>query len=240
VFVPLERAFPQRRTQGTFRRGWLTDVQYFFFSHASVQLMSVLVLLPVVNLGESIAVTQFGEEIRKIPLALQFVLCIFVADLSQYWVHRAFHGIGLLWRFHRVHHSVETMDWIAGSRLHLVDVIVTRGFVLLPLVALGFDSRALYAYLGFVSVHAVFIHANFAPRHRVIERWLAMPRYHHWHHAREEAAIDKNFAVHLPVYDRLFGTHYMPEDRWPAAYGLDGVRAPEGLVNQFVWPLRKG
>src|SRR5690606_17877607 len=61
------------------------------------------------------------------PLALQFLGCVLVADLTQYGIHRAFHRVPWLWRFHAVHHSVETMDWIAGSRLHLVDVIVTRG-----------------------------------------------------------------------------------------------------------------
>src|SRR5690606_3299345 len=39
LFVPLERAFALRREQGPFRRGWLTDAQYFFMSHALVQLM---------------------------------------------------------------------------------------------------------------------------------------------------------------------------------------------------------
>ena len=69
------------------------------------------------------------------------------------------------------------MDWIAGSRLHLVDVVVTRGLVLLPLIVLGFDSRAVYAYLALVSFHAVFIHANFAPRAAWLERWIALPAW---------------------------------------------------------------
>src|SRR5688572_32092692 len=45
-------------------------------------------------------------------------------------------------------------------------------------------------------------------------RWiLATPRFHHWHHAAETEAMDKNFAVHLPLIDRLFGTAYLPEGR---------------------------
>ncbi|HWK42655.1 MAG TPA: sterol desaturase family protein, partial [Croceibacterium sp.] len=38
IFVPLERLFALRREQGPFRPGWLTDTQYFFMSHALVQL----------------------------------------------------------------------------------------------------------------------------------------------------------------------------------------------------------
>lgn len=129
------------------------------------------------------------------------------------------------------------MDWIAGSRLHLVDVIVTRGLVLLALLVAGFAQEAVYAYLALVSFHAVFIHANFAPRAAWLERWIAMPRFHHWHHGVEPEARDVNFAVHLPMIDRWFGTHHMPEGRWPEGYGIAGERAPEGWAQQLVWPF---
>lgn len=240
LFVPLERAFALRPEQGPFRRGWLTDSQYFFMSHALVQLMSVLVLAPAVSLGEALAIPALQRSVQMLPLLLlQFLACVLVADLAQYGVHRAFHRIPLLWRFHRVHHSVEAMDWVAGSRLHLVDVVVTRGLVLLPLVILGFDSLAVYAYLGLVSFHAVFIHANFAPRAAWLERWIAMPRFHHWHHAIEDEARDRNFAVHLPMIDRWFGTHYLPGEAWPKGYGIADVSAPEGYFRQLVWPFRR-
>lgn len=239
LFVPLERAFARRREQGPFRPGWLTDAQYFFMSHALVQLMSVMVLAPAVALGAMLASPPLQRLTGALPLAVQFLACVLVADMAQYWVHRAFHRIPLLWRFHEVHHSAETMDWIAGSRLHLVDVVVTRGLVLLPLLVLGFDSRAVYAYLALVSLHAVFIHANFAPRAAWLERWIAMPRYHHWHHAIEAEARDRNFAVHLPMIDRWFGTHHLPGDAWPNGYGVEGTRVPDGYFRQLVWPLRR-
>jgi uncharacterized protein (TIGR03382 family) len=234
LFVPLERAFALRREQGPFRKGWLTDASYFFMSHALVQLMSLLVLVPATWAGQALAVAPVQAVVQALPLVVQFALIVLLADLAQYAVHRAFHAVPLLWRFHRVHHSVEQMDWLAGSRLHLVDVIVTRGLVLLPIVMLGFDPIATYAYLGFVSLHAVFIHANFAPKTAWLERWIAMPRYHHWHHAIEPEATDKNFAVHLPMIDRWFGTYYMPHQQWPSGYGVSGLHLPDGYVRQFV------
>ena len=239
LFVPLEGAFPLRRGQGAFRRGWLTDTQYFFASHVLAQVMSVAVLAPAVAVGEVLAVPTAQAALQGLPLVVQFALCVLVADLAQYGVHRAFHAVPLLWRFHKVHHSVAVMDWLAGSRLHLVDVIVTRGLVLLPLVVLGFDTFAVYAYLALVSFHAVFIHANFAPRWGWLEHWVACPRFHHWHHGIEPEAKDVNFAVHLPMIDRWFGTHHMPEGRWPEGYGIAEERAPEGWLRQFVWPFRQ-
>ncbi len=40
----------------------------------------------------------------------------------------------------------------------------------------------------------------------------------------EEVAIDKNFAVHLPWIDKLFGTYYGPPGEWPREYGIAGIR----------------
>ena len=65
---------------------------------------------------------------------------------------------------------------------------------------------------------------------------LVTPRFHHWHHA--SSPVDKNFAVHLPWLDRLFGTAYLPAARWPAAYGIDGHPVPEGYWHQLAWPFR--
>jgi lathosterol oxidase len=153
--------------------------------------------------------------------------------------------VPVLWRFHATHHSSRAIDWLAGSRLHVVDVLATRGLVLVPVFLLGFAQPALYAYLVFVSFHAVFIHANVRFRFGWLDFVIATPRAHHWHHA--VAPVDKNFAVHLPVLDRLFGTQHLPRDvsgedsmeRWPAAYGIEGHPVPEGWWSQLRHPFRK-
>jgi fatty acid hydroxylase family protein len=71
-----------------------------------------------------------------------------------------------------------------------------------PLYLLGFSPPALYAYLIFLSFHAVFIHANVRSRFRAVEWLVVTPRFHHWHHAAAPEAVDRNFAVHLPLLDR--------------------------------------
>lgn len=236
VFVPLERAFPLRPEQRVFRDEWTTDVTYFFASHALVQVLSLLILLPAVTVGRWIAVPGLQAVVSGLPLVVQFAGVVVIADLTQYWLHRAFHEIPLLWRFHRVHHSSRTLDWIAGSRLHLVDVVVTRGLVLVPVALLGFARPAVYAYLVFVSMHAVLIHANVRLRMPWLERLLVLPRFHHWHHADAPEAVNRNYAVHVPWLDTLFGTAHCP-DEWPVSYGTDAP-APRGFLAQLVWPLR--
>jgi sterol desaturase/sphingolipid hydroxylase (fatty acid hydroxylase superfamily) len=239
IFIPLERLFARLPEQGIFRSGWRTDLTYFFVSALLVQVTTVLTLTPAMTLFDWAVWPALQRTVRGWPAAVQFLALLAVADFTQYWVHRAFHRIPTLWRFHAIHHSAEHMDWLAGSRLHLVDVAVTRGLTYVPIYLMGFAEAPLYTYLVVVSAQATFIHANvrfgFGPL-----RWLiATPQFHHWHHADEVQAIDKNFAVHLPIIDAVFGTMYLP-DRWPRGYGLDdGAAVPNGYLRQFGWPFTR-
>ncbi len=63
-----------------------------------------------------------------------------------------------------------------------------------------------------------------------------MPRYHHWHHTSQKEAIDKNFAIHFPWIDKLFGTYYFPEE-WPAQYGLAGEEISPNFLGQTIEPF---
>lgn len=238
VFVPLERLFA-RVDQPVFREGWRTDLAHFLVSHVLVQLLILLTIAPAAAIFRAALDHPLPRAIGAQPAALQFLEILLLADLAGYACHRLFHAIDLLWRFHAVHHSSRAMDWLAGSRLHLVDIVLTRAWVFLPLYALGFSRGAVYAYLVFVSVHAVFIHANLRFNFGVLTFLLGTPRFHHWHHAADPEALDKNFAIHLPWIDRLFGTYHLPEDRWPTSYGIDGDPVPETYGKQLAYPFKR-
>jgi sterol desaturase/sphingolipid hydroxylase (fatty acid hydroxylase superfamily) len=238
VFVPLERLFA-RRTQHVFRPQWLVDLSYFFVNSLLVEVLTVFTLTPALILFDWARVARVEASVSALPLAVQVLAIVLVADFTQYWVHRTFHAVPFLWPFHAIHHSVEDMDWLAGSRLHLVDVILTRGLTYVPIFVLGFSQSALLAYVFLVAAQATFIHANVRWEFRPIRRIVATPAFHHWHHSAEAEAIDKNFAVHTPLWDLLFGTYYLPE-RWPARYGLvNGATVPGGWVKQLLHPFRR-
>jgi len=130
------------------------------------------------------------------------------------------------------------MDWLAGSRLHLVDAVVTRALAFVPIHVLGFSDAPVLAYVALVSLQATFIHANVRFNFGPLSWIIATPRFHHWHHGAEPEAIDKNFAVHLPVFDVLFGTAHLPHGRWPRSYGLAHDSVPDGYLPQLVDPFR--
>jgi sterol desaturase/sphingolipid hydroxylase (fatty acid hydroxylase superfamily) len=238
LFVPLERLFARLPDQPIFRAGWQTDLAHFAVSHLLVQVTVLLTLAPAALFFAWAVRPGLQQAVQSQPLILQLVEIVVVADLAEYVVHRAFHRVPWLWRFHAIHHSARALDWLASSRLHLLDIVVTRGLSFVPLYVLGFSSPAVYAYLVFVSFHAVFIHANVRFRFRPLEWLVVTPRFHHWHHAAAPEAVDKNFAIHLPVIDRLLGTAYFPDGRWPDAYGLTGPPIPDGWVRQLLSPFR--
>lgn len=237
IFVPMESLF-FRLKQKIFRPLWKTDLYHFFFSHILIQLTSFLILLPSLYVGSRFIHHGLQQWVQNQPIWLQFIEALVIADLTQYWVHRCFHQLPFLWRFHAVHHSIQQIDWLAGSRLHLFDIVVTRGLTLVPLVIFGFSQKSLHIYLVFVAFWATFLHVNIRYKFSYLQKFFAMPIYHHWHHAIEKEAIDKNFAVHLPLIDRLFGTYYQPKDQWPSAYGFNNQDVPESYLGQTLYPFK--
>jgi sterol desaturase/sphingolipid hydroxylase (fatty acid hydroxylase superfamily) len=239
VFVPLELFFPKRADQTRFHPEWRTDLAYFVMAHLFVQGIAAMSERPVrlFLTGFADHLDTLRDTVGGLPFALQLFLALLTTDLFQYALHRTFHAVPLLWRFHAVHHSTRAMDWLAGSRQHVVDVVGTRIFVYLPLFVLGFSPGVFYTYVGIVAIHAVLNHTNVRLRYGPLEWLIVSPRIHHWHHAHDPAAYDKNFCVHFSWIDRLFGTYYAPGDEWPERTGLDDAAFPKGFLAQQVDPF---
>jgi sterol desaturase/sphingolipid hydroxylase (fatty acid hydroxylase superfamily) len=239
VFVPIERMFPLRPDQPVFRRQWRVDLIYFAISSLIVQVMTILTLKPAMILFDWARHPRLTQLAASLPFPIQFLLILVFSDLTQYWVHRLFHVVPVLWRFHAIHHSVDVMDWLAGSRLHLVDAAVTRAISYVPIYILGFSQSAIFAYVVWVVIQATFIHANVRWQFPWLRPFLATPAFHHWHHSASPEAVDKNFAVHLPVLDRIFGSYYLP-DHWPESYGIaGGPKVPHGFLGQLAYPFAR-
>jgi sterol desaturase/sphingolipid hydroxylase (fatty acid hydroxylase superfamily) len=183
---------------------------------------------------------DFQQAVRAIPFFWQLLLCILAADLAQYWTHRAYHEVPYLWKFHSVHHSAKTMDWLAGSRQHILELVVTRVLVLAPLFVLGFGEGVMNAYIIIVGFQAVFNHANVHLPWGPLKYIIVTPDFHHWHHSSDSEAIDRNYAAHYAFLDYVFGTAVkVPKDkRFPVKYGVVGDYMPDGFVAQQAFPFR--
>jgi lathosterol oxidase len=238
VFIPIERMLAVR-SLSPLRAEWRTDLAYFFVSHVLVQFILIAVTASTTAVAALVLFPAVKATIQSWPVWVQFLLAVFCADLFQAGLHRVYHKVPFLWRFHAVHHSSRNLDWLAGSRVHLVEIVLTRSAVLLPLVVLGFSQSALNAYVILVGVQAVLAHANLRIDFGWLEYLLVTPRYHHWHHARHADYMDVNYAIHVLLVDMVMGTFKRPPaGAWPAEYGVMKLETvPRGIWAQTLMPL---
>lgn len=239
LFIPVERIFPQRNEQPVFRDEWREDLFYYLVSSMLVQILTFLTFAPAQTLLAVAPLTQARAWVGALPFLVQFLAIMVLTDLVQYWVHRAFHRVPWLWHFHAVHHSARHMDWMAGARMHFLEILALRSTTVIPMFVLGFSAAAMNTYIFVVYLYSTFVHANLGWRFPLVEKLLVTPRFHHWHHGVEREAIDVNFAIHFPFLDRLFGTYYLPQDKWPSGYGIEGHPVPRGYWAQFKHPFRR-
>ncbi|MFZ6719747.1 sterol desaturase family protein [Undibacterium sp. Ji49W] len=238
IFVAIEKIFPLYKGQLIFRREWQTDMVHFAVNHFIVGLALLTVNFAIHKLFGWMAHDSVRAFVQSIYFFPQLLLCILAADMVQYWTHRAYHEIPFLWRFHAVHHSAKTMDWLAGSRQHILELIVTRVGVLGALYVLGFDKTVMDWYIIVVGFQAVFNHANVHLPWGPIKYVIVTPDFHHWHHSSDDVAIDKNYAAHYAFLDHIFGTAIKGQTGFPEKYGVQGDYMPDGFVKQLMFPFR--
>ena len=237
IFVFIEKIFPLRKEQPAFRAEWQTDFHHFIVNHMIVGFVLLATNLLVHKLFGWAAKDGIQAWVRDLPLGVALFLIVLVADLVQYWTHRAYHEIPTLWRLHAVHHSVKSMDWMAGSRQHILELILTRTLVLAPIFVLGFSKEVIDTYIVIVGFQAVFNHANVSVRLGPLRYVIVTPNFHHWHHAQDDEAIDKNYAAHFAFLDHFFGTAVQSDRQWPAQYGVVGDYVPSGFFKQLQFPF---
>jgi sterol desaturase/sphingolipid hydroxylase (fatty acid hydroxylase superfamily) len=235
IFIPLERVFalhPRR----VLRQGWRTDLVHYLANGAALKVSLMVAVLAVGGALRVLVPAPLRTAVGASPAWVQIVAGLAIAMIGGYAGHRAAHEVPLLWRFHRVHHSVREMDWLAANHLHPLDETFVRSAAVLPLYALGFGRLSLGAFIVLITLQSIFIHANVRMTFGPLRWVIATPQFHHWHHAREPQAYNTNYAGEFPALDALFGTLYLPTGRWPAQYGVDGTE-PAGYLRQLAWPL---
>jgi sterol desaturase/sphingolipid hydroxylase (fatty acid hydroxylase superfamily) len=237
IFIFIEKLFALRKDQPVFRPEWQTDFHHFIVNHMVVGFVLLAANLLVHQLFGWAANDGIRGWVQGLNFWVALFLIVLVADLVQYWTHRAYHEVPLLWRLHAVHHSVKSMDWMAGSRQHILELLITRTLVLAPIYVLGFSKEVIDAYIVVVGFQAVFNHANVSVRLGPLRYLIVTPNFHHWHHSQDDEAIDKNYAAHFAFLDYAFGTAVKSDREWPAQYGVVGDYVPNGFWKQFKFPF---
>jgi sterol desaturase/sphingolipid hydroxylase (fatty acid hydroxylase superfamily) len=236
VFIPLERIFALRN-QKIFRSHWINDIVFWIANTFIIGFILTILVAFVIFAGRH---WLFGLQsaVSSQPAWLQFMEIVLIADLGFYLAHRAMHAVPCLWRLHAIHHSIEELDWLAGFRAHPLDQSLVKCAGALPVFLLGFSGNAIGAYFLLYAWQSVFLHSNVKIRFGPGLRWLlASPEFHHWHHSKDCALRDKNFAGQLPFLDAIFGTAYMPKELRPTSFGVVEPMRQHYLL-QLAMPFR--
>lgn len=182
------------------------------------------VLLPVAPVGAALWAAEKDLGVLALisaPALLEGLAAFLLLDLLIYFQHRIFHGVPILWRIHRMHHTDLDFDVSTGIRFHPIEILLSLIIKIAAVIALGVSPVVVIVFEVVLNGTSLFNHANLAlPERvdRVLRLFVVTPDMHRVHHSVLERETNSNFGFNLPWWDRLFGTY-----RSQPAQGHDGM-----------------
>lgn len=241
VILALERLFPFRERWLRSHRDIRVDASYAVLDSIGLELLRPALYTAAVAVGGWLATRgDSGVWPESWPLMAELALALVIAEFPKYWVHRLEHTRDWLWRFHAPHHSVPRLYWLNASRFHPIDIGLDTIVGIGTLVLLGCSDYVIALFMVVGTVHGAFQHANLELRCGPLNWIFSMAELHRWHHSRVTREANHNYGQNLIVWDIVFGTRYLPEDREPPTdVGLDGMpHYPQGFLAQLAAPFR--
>lgn len=230
-------SFSLRPDQTTDMFYWLLTPQVRIVSRmVALGLLVPLALLLGISM-EAATLDGFGPVARQ-PKVLIIAELVLLMDLATYWVHRLFHAVPYLWRFHAIHHSATEVTWSTTGRVHPINEIGNYLATVVPFALLGFPINLTLPTAPAVIAIALLAHSDLKTSYGPLAAVIVSPRFHRWHHTHSEVGGNKNFANVFAFWDRLFGTYFLPADRLPEKFGLDTDGFPQRFLAQLVEPWR--
>ena len=239
-FLLWERWQPRNPRQFTLRPYFWIDLTYLVING---QLIGLLVGQATASVSRVPAVAHAIDALHLRLLAsqptwMQFLMLVVTLDFIQWCIHNSLHRVPWLWELHKVHHSIEQLDWIGNWRFHWIEGILYKSLLYVPMALLGADIGAMGGYAVLSTFMGHFNHANLRVSIGPLRYLFNSPGMHVWHHTHPDSGpIDRNFGIIFSVWDWLFGTAYMPS-RTPRRLGFAGMeRFPRALWRQLLVPL---
>ena len=237
----LEIIFPWRKNQSSIRKDFWMDVFYMFFNFF---IFSILISGDYKALGllfNEIGITTKSLAVFNIsnwPIGLQLVVFFVILDFVQWLTHVLLHKYEVLWRFHKVHHSVKEMGFAAHLRYHWMENILYKPLKTLGVMVLGgFEPEQAYI-VHFIAITIGHLnHANiritWGPFKYILNNSV-MHLYHHMKALPENKLKGINFGISLSIWDFLFKTNYVPDENGEIELGFSNEENfPKGFFSQL-------
>jgi sterol desaturase/sphingolipid hydroxylase (fatty acid hydroxylase superfamily) len=242
----LERLAPWRPQQKAFRKQIGQDFFWLVFNgHYAGVLLAALANW----VWQSATPWRFGPNLPNdlsgaltdSPVWVQFLVFLVVKDILEWCIHNLLHRIPWLWEFHKLHHSIEELDWIGNMRFHWMEIVVYRGLTYFPLFLLGVDETVILWIAVFSTLIGHLNHSNLNLDWGIFRYVLNSPRLHVWHHdVVQHQKSGQNFGIVFSLWDFLFGTAYLPARGEPARLGFERMAEfPQGLLQRLIYPFWK-
>jgi sterol desaturase/sphingolipid hydroxylase (fatty acid hydroxylase superfamily) len=182
--------------------------------HAAVNETMILAGVAVIPLLAAV-IPAPGIWPRHWPFLAQVTAAILIADLGITTVHLASHKIGVLWRFHAVHHSVIRFYGLNGLMKHPLHQAIEMAAGVAPLILIGLPVHVAGALALAVAVQLLLQHSNADYRVGPAKYLLALNEGHRFHHLKWAGVGDVNFGLFTLIWDHLYRTYsYDPARRF--------------------------
>ncbi len=245
----LEIVIPWRKKQAVFRKDFWQDTFYMFFNFYLFGLIIYAALSSVSVQIFTDLLSPFGYEgghlfdFSEVPWGWQLFIFFVIADFVQWVVHNTLHRIPILWKFHKVHHSVKEMGFAAHLRYHFLETFAYQIVKYISLVMIfGFSLENAFIVYSLTVLIGHLNHANLNWSYGPLKYILNNPKMHIWHHAKELPESHKkgmNFGISLSCWDYIFGTAYVPNDGRDIELGFpNDEHYPETFIGQVIEPFK--
>lgn len=240
-----EMIFPWRKEQSVFRKDFWLDGFYMFFNFFifSLAISGFYKLLEIgfENIGiKTKSLALFDPS--SWPMWTQLVVFFVVLDFVQWLTHNLLHKSPLLWKFHKVHHSVKEMGFAAHLRYHWMENILykpLKTFAVMILFGLEPEQAYIVHFIAITIGH--FNHSNIKITWGPLKYLINNPVMHLYHHVYDlpEGRYGINFGISLSLWDYIFKTNYIPEDSGTIELGFPGDdKFPKDFVGQNTYGFK--
>jgi sterol desaturase/sphingolipid hydroxylase (fatty acid hydroxylase superfamily) len=204
---------------------WLTHRKKLDYYNTKDTLAATFIGLINVGMSAAIKIATFGIIIfffNLVPWTIPhtwwaYVLCLFWIDFWRYWAHRIAHENRFWWATHVTHHNSQKYNWSVSFRLSWTQHIKIIFFI--PVVLAGFDPVVFFICHQIEVLYQFWIHTEYIKKLPApIEFFFTTPSHHRVHHATNEKYLDKNYGSTFIIWDRIFGTFQLEEEK--PSYGL--------------------
>ena len=241
LFCILENLFPiYKRTKNLYKR-WFINISFVFIDTILLRLA-----FPILAVGFAVICmnNNWGLfNIIELNLYLEFFLAFVLLDFGIWLQHVLFHKINFLWRFHKIHHSDEEVDFSTGVRFHPGEILFSMLYKILLVILIGPAIGILIIFEVILNASSIFNHSNLViPNYFDIflRKIIVTPNMHRIHHSVNEKETNSNYGFHFSIWDKIFNTYTKYSDSENITTGLIEYNdiSKKGIIYLLINPFK--